>query len=284
MNTPRVVATQICTWMHDNLLLEAPDDDQGQFLYALKDTQPGDRQLVWEGGSERGIIAVVDFAAPVVRVAGIYYAWGVTTRLAKPVGHDQLRTDPVLAERFFGSGRHSLQGRAKRLPVDIARAIEKLAVLPPQRTPSGDPTNAPTDRWFGAMDIDPESVFELAVLASRKLWRKIGFPSAPIAQVRISPRDRPDLLSPGVVGEVKRRIVPKDIAQLERYLDELERSRPRDDGWRGVLIHAGELSPAITARADKSARSAQIEIWQLEPARRGRFKAVRQRKSGRTVN
>ena len=185
----------------------------------------------------------------------------------------------MFAERFLGGGRHWLQGRAKRLPVDIAEAIEKLAgVLPPQRTPSGDPTHAPTDRWFGGMNIDPESVFELAVLASRALWRKIGFPSAPIAQERISPRDRPDLLSPGVVGEVKRRIVPKDMGQLERYLDELERSRPRDDGWRGVLIHAGELSPAITARADKSARSAQIEIWQPEPTRRGRFKAVRQRK------
>ncbi len=256
------------------------DSGEGQFLYALKDTQPGDRQLVWEGRSERGIIAVVDFAAPVVCVAGIYYAWGVTTRLAKPVDHDQLRTDPVLAERFFGGGRQWLQGRSKRLPVAIAEAIEKLAgPLPPQRTPSGDPAHAATDRWFGALDIDPESVFELAVFASRALSRRIGFPSAPIAQVRISPRDRPDLLSPGVVGEVKRRIVPKDIAQLERYLDELERSDARDDGWRGVLIHAGELSPAITARADKSARSAQIEIWQLDPARRGRFKAVRQRKS-----
>jgi hypothetical protein len=262
--------------MHYHVLLG--DSGEGQFLYALKDTQPGDRQVVWEGGSERGIIAVVDFVAPVVCVAGIYYAWGATTKLSAPLTHDRLRAVPVLADRFFGGGRHWLQGRAKRLPLEIAEAIEQLAGgLPPQRTPSGDPTHAPTDRWFGAMDIDPESVFELAVLASRALWRKIGFPSAPIAQVRISPRDRPDLLSPGVVGEVKRRIVSKDVGQLERYLDELELSRPRENGWRGVLIHAGELSPAITARADKSTRSAQIEIWQLEPARRGRFKAVHQR-------
>ncbi len=280
VTTRRVLPTQICTWMHDNLLLDAPDDNQGQFLYALKDTQPGDRQLVWEGRSERGIIAVVDFAAPVVCVAGIYYAWGVTTRLSNPLVHDQLRTVPALADRFFGGGRHWLQGRAKRLPVEIAEAIEQLAgTFPPQRTPNGDPTHAPTHRCFGAMDIEPESVFETAVLASRALSRKIGFPSAPLAQVRISPRDRPDLFSPGVVGEVKRRILPKDIGQLERYLDELERSCPRDDGWLGVLIHAGELSPAITARADKSARSAEIEIWRLDPAlRRGRFKAVRQRK------
>lgn len=271
--------TQICTWMHGHILGDA--DDQGQFLYALKDTQPGDRQVVWEGGSERGIVAVVDFIEPVgLGVAGIYYAWGASTSLENPVSHDALRAVPLLAERFFGSGRYSLQGRAKRLSVDVAESIDSLAGgLPRPQIPTGDPADAPTNRWFGAIGLDPESVFETAVLASSKLWRTIGFPSAPSPQVPISPRDRPDLLADGVVGEVKRQLAPKDVRQLERYLDELERSRPRADRWRGVLIHAGLLSPAITVRADNSPRSTQIEIWRLEPGRLGHFKAVRQRKA-----
>jgi hypothetical protein len=269
--------TQICTWMHANFLA-GDSDDRGQFLYALKDTQPRDRQVVWEGGSERGIVAVVDFAVPVVRVAGIYYAWGTTTMLTNPVDHDAIHRVELLEERFFGRGRYSLHGRAKRLQPRIAEAIDGLAGgLPPPRTPRGDPRDAPTDRWFGSLNIDPESVFETAVLASPRLWRKIGFPSAPAPQQRISARDRPDLLAPGVVGEVKRRCIPKDIGQLVRYLDELEESQPRSSGWRGVLIHAGELSPAVAARADQSPRSTQIEIWRLEPARLRAYKAVRQR-------
>lgn len=270
--------TQICTWMHDNIT--GVSDGYGQFLYALKDTETGARQVVWEGGSKRGIIAVVDFALPVVRVAGIYYAWGATTMLPEPVDHDALRRVPILAERFFGSGRYALAGRAKRLPPDVARAIDRLAGgLPPQQMPEGDPTNAPTDRWFGSIDIEPESYFESAMLASSALQRELGFASAPDPQVTISPRDRPDLLGEGIVGEVKRRVVPKDIGQLERYLDELERSRQRPGGWRGVLIHAGELSPAVVARAEKNARRAQIEIWRLEPGRLRPFKAMRQWKA-----
>jgi hypothetical protein len=270
--------------MHDNIL---PGDsgDEGKFLYALKATQPGDRQLVWEGGSERGVVAVVDFAAPVgVCAYGIYYAWGATTMLKHPVDHTALRAVPLLNARFFGEGRHFLHGRAKRLAPDIglardiAKAIDRLAGgLPPQQTPSGDPTDAPTDRWFGSLEIEPECVFELAVLATPKLWSDIGFPSAPIPQVQISPRDRPDLLADGVVGEVKRIIAPKDIKQVERYLNELERSRARVDGWRAVLIHAGTLSPAVRASADESTRSRQIEIWRLEEGIFCPFEAVLQR-------
>jgi hypothetical protein len=106
------------------------------------------------------------------------------------------------------------------------------------------------------------------------LWDKIGFPSAPRPQVRISPHDRPDLLADGVVGEVKRQITPKDIKQVERYLTELERSSPQVDGWRAVLIHAGELTPAVIAAAEESARSRQIEIWRLEEDIFHPFKAV----------
>ena len=79
--------------------------DEGQFLYALKATEPGGRQLVWEGGSDRGIVAVVDFGVPVgVCAEGIYYAWGATTMLEHPVDHAALRSVPLLYERFFGSG------------------------------------------------------------------------------------------------------------------------------------------------------------------------------------
>ena len=56
-----------------------------QFLYALKDTLPGDRQLIMEGGSARGLIGYVDFAGHNRKAASIYYAWGAVTYLQEPV-------------------------------------------------------------------------------------------------------------------------------------------------------------------------------------------------------
>lgn len=276
--------TQICAWNHGNIL-DDRGDTSGQYLYALKATEPGDRQLVWEGGSERGIVAVVDFATAAVRVEGIWYAWGNSTPLTAPLTHNALREDPALEDRFFGSGGKGwLQGRAKNCPADIAGAISALAGgLPPPRLPTGDPSDQPFDRWFGDRDIDPECVFELAVIASRRLRRAIGFTGLIVTQRNIGPRSRPDLRSDGVIGEVKRTIAPKDVAQVERYLEDAQARWPRPDGWRAVLIHNGRMSPAVARALDASKDSPRIEVWRLDERHGRGFDAVRERKAPDTT-
>lgn len=273
----RDLPTQICAWHYRNIV-DASEGPAEQWLYALKATEPGDRQLVWEAGTDRGIIGVVDFGTGAVRVEGIYYAWGRFTDVMPPLTPDLLRNEAVLAERFFGTGKGWLHGRAKRCPIHIAEAIDRLTGgLPSRRPPDRDPSEAPADRWFGGIDVDPECVFELAVIASRSLQRTIGFARPLITQRHITPGSRPDLLSDGTIGEVKRAIAPRDVMQVERYLADADEHLARRGGWRAVMIHGGRLTPAVTRRLSASRDSARIEVWRLDERRRGGFKAVRER-------
>src|SRR4051794_3266148 len=94
------VPTQWISWNHE--YVEDPSDEsEGQFLYALKDTLPGERQLVLEGGSKRGLIGYVDFSGHNRKAAGIYYAWGTTTYLEEPVSTATLYADPLLPCRLL---------------------------------------------------------------------------------------------------------------------------------------------------------------------------------------
>jgi hypothetical protein len=267
--------TQLCVWHEE--YVGSDGDTWGQYLYALKATQPGDRQLVWEGGgSERGIIGVVDFGSTAVPANGRYYAFGNATWLKEPITHQKLARVPTLRERFLGTGRTFLQGGPKRLSPDVGAALTKLAGgWPPQKLPTGDRLNEPFERWQGLIDIDPEKVFELAILADRRLRKQIGFSDAVKAQVRISNRSRPDLLDRDqhVVGEVKRLIRANDLRQVERYLEDLA-----DPQWRAVLIHNDELSDRVAEALDNSSESDRIAVWRLDEQRNGRFKAVAERK------
>ena len=106
---------QIVTWMHYNIGSGLGDGDvdkeEPQFLYALKDTAHGDRQLVWEGGGGgRGIVAVVDFGGPKLYVNSRWRSWGVTTMLKPPIALEALRSDPTTARRFSPNGMKALQG------------------------------------------------------------------------------------------------------------------------------------------------------------------------------
>jgi len=155
-------------------------------------------------------------------------------------------------------------------------ALGKLAGgWPPQNLPTGDPLDEPFDVWHGALDIDPEKVFELAIIADRKLRDALGFSSAVRSQVWISDRSRPDLVDDyeGIVGEVKRVIRAKDVKQVERYLEDLG-----DPDWRAVMIHHADMSDRVADALDDSKDSARIEVWRLEEQRNGKFKAVLERK------
>lgn len=272
---PAPAPTQLCVWYEENIGTDS--DDFGQYLYALKATQPGDRQLVWEGGgSERGIVGLVDFDSTAVLANGRYYAFGNFTRFAEPISKPKIARVARLTDRFLGSGRSFLAGGPKGLSPDIVAALGRLAGgWPPQILPTGDPLDEPFDVWHGALDIDPEKVFELAIIADRRLRDTLGFSSAVSSQVWISDRSRPDLLDDdeGIVGEVKRVIRAKDIGQVERYLEDLG-----DPDWRAVMIHNAAMSDTVADALDDSKDSARIEVWRLDEQRNGKFKAVRERR------
>jgi hypothetical protein len=266
--------TQLCVWNHRYVLRE--DSAQGQYLYALNATEPGDRQLIWEGASNRGFIGVVDFDDTAVKVGGRFYAWGGTTLLKPAVTKSVIERSALLNDRFLVH-TNWLAGRPKRLDAEIAAAVEQLAGgWPPQRRPTGDRLHEPFERWHGMIEIDPEEVFELAILTSAELRRQIGFSSAVVNQKRISPRSRPDLFDDDkkLIGEVKREIRPRDAEQVERYLADVG-----NPTFRVALIHNGEMSAAVAQRLDASDESERIEVWRLNEQRNGGFKAVQERKA-----
>ena len=104
---------QWISWDQEYVTWDAEDsasDGSGQFLYALKDTVVGDRQVVLEGGTDRGIIAVVDFAGHNRKRGSIYYAWGAVTDLREPVDASSIAADPILSKAFkMRKGRADIQ-------------------------------------------------------------------------------------------------------------------------------------------------------------------------------
>jgi hypothetical protein len=100
----------LCVWYEENIGTDS--DDFGQYLYALKATQPGDRQLVWEGGgSERGIVGLVDFDSTSVVANGRYHSFGNFTRLAEPISKSKIARVAKLNDRLSG-----VEGRPRRRP------------------------------------------------------------------------------------------------------------------------------------------------------------------------
>lgn len=248
-----------------------PDDDgaewSGQYLRCLKATVPGDRQVVWEGQHGRGLVAVVDFG-DYARLAskGVYERWARITLLRPVITREAIRADPVLCHRFFGAGAKGLQGNAIGLSTEEAEAIGRQEPrLPPLAVPDDMPRGdeAVYDWAEEAGGWAPESVLEMAAAGTRHVWRKMGFSERPRQQVFVLGAGRPDLLSPGTVGEVKRRIRVNDgPAQLERYLDALTDQQPEHAPWAGVLVqHDGDLDPGVAERLGEMTYA--VEVFSL---------------------
>jgi hypothetical protein len=266
----------VCVWYEENIA--GVDNSDGRYLYALKATQPGDRQLVIEGGdSDLGPIAVVDFGTPAVWALGRYHAFGSVTMLRPPVTRAMIASNRVLREYFFAPQR--FRGGPKRLTdPHVLNELGRLAGgWPPHTLPTGDPT--PTrdsfGRWSGAINIDPEAVFKNEILTDARLRRSLGFSDAVRGEVYI-PAGRTDLYDGTlrVVGELKRILRAGDVKQLEDYLDDL---LVLDPHWRGLFIHGHRLSPRVEARLDARPHSARIEVWALEERASGRLRAISER-------
>ena len=232
------IPTQLITWHAYNF----GDDPEprSEFLWCLKATQPGDRQIVWEGSGGRGLIAVVDFGEPTRRLrSGRYERWATATPLVPPISRAQLLADPMLAARLTGAGASALQGGPIRLTQEQGQAILRVAGgLPRANVPQDKPRKQDLDDewdWVGEHDLPPEKLLEIEIADKPRLWKQLGFPTRPALQTRLPSGRRPDLLAPGIVGDVKRRVRANDgPAQIERYIDELAECRPNEAPWRGL--------------------------------------------------
>lgn len=196
METP--IPTQTATWLPRNYTGAAdPDIEEGEWLRCLRDTGPDERLVVWEGVAGRGLVAIVDYStqrrAPVARV---YEGWGRIQRLTPPVGRDALAIDHLLAERFLGGRARGLQGSPNRLSAEEGEAIARVAKRLPQRAlPIDEPTyDEEIVYWAGDVSGPPEAVLEHDIHTTRRIWRQLGFPSAPLKQRRLPSGRRPDLI------------------------------------------------------------------------------------------
>jgi len=235
----------------------------------MKGTRPGDRFVIAEAAG-RGLVAVVDFDSTSHAVGSRFYAWGAVTYLDPPISFELLRTERVFEERR-GTDWRWIRGRPKHLTARERSRIRALAAeWPSVRKPSREPSRRDgIEIWPMTGGLRPEKAIQDAVASSRRLWRAVGFPSRPVVESRISPEDRPDLLTDGVVGEVKNRIGHGwGPGQMERYLKTLDRTRPEHAPWRGVLLHGEtDLTPATRERLENSEDRERIRVYGLVPSR-----------------
>jgi hypothetical protein len=260
-NRSENLPSQLVAWHEFNWTGSEDSGQCGEWLRCLKATRAGDRQLIWSGNAIRG---VVTFAGWVRDCDGFYEGWGGITHLRRTVTKTELLHDRQARSRFDARGVHALQGPPIRLGAPVANAIVKLAKGLPA-------TDMPTDRpdyseepilWAGLHGLAPESYIEAAVAATPRLWRKLGFPSAPERQVGLGDAGRPDLISGDVVGEAKRAVTATNGPdQVERYLDYLHEVEHRPlSRLKGVLLQCAEdTSQAVIDRLDDS--EYELELW-----------------------
>src|SRR5450755_735406 len=180
MPAPASLPSQVIVWNPENI---GPGGaDTGEYLRCLKDTLPGDRQIVWEGRRGRGIVGVVDFG-DYRRVVGrgVYERWGRYTPLSTLIPREHVLQDPVLGRRFGSPGAKGLQGNVIRLTSAEAQAVEGLSGgLPEQRKPTGEPYgDEDIIDWSRAEGLPVEVIIETAAATNRRVWKKLGFPERP---------------------------------------------------------------------------------------------------------
>ena len=271
---------QVSTWLPERSGFGVDDEfdtspSDGEWLYCLKGTQPGDRQVVWSGVHGRGIVAVVDFSGEVrprsssVGATGrqLYEGWGRITRLREPISVETAQAHQVLHTCF---GR-SIQG-VKSINSDVGSAIaERVGEWPPAATFDSYPAdwNERGGDW-SRHRLPPEAI----VLDKDRVARRLGFPS------RVNPAGKkqrllngryPDLwCEDGVVGEVKNQVTAAwGPAQIEDYIDQCDLQWPEHQ-WRGLLVQ-GEpaMAPNAIPRLTSSRHAHRVEVWTVRKKRLG---------------
>jgi hypothetical protein len=283
--------TQVVTWLTERSGYDEADLSEpalGEWLYCLKNTRPGDRQVVWAGTHGAGIVGVVDFGATEPRLRedgggkvkpGRYEAWGAYTPLAEPIPIERLQADPALAERFAGSGLKALIGPIS-LTEEQAVAIDRLAGgLPPAADPGAVDEQQAGGSWSGSR-LPPEVITEVIVHDRGRVARRLGFRGKVDRQKVLGNGKRPDLwCREGVVGEVKNLVgLDWGPAQLEGYLAQCDRQWPQQAPWKGRLIQGQpELAGGVRRRLEASSDAHRIELWAVTERRfpRRTYRTVR---------
>jgi len=269
--------SQVCTWLPSRSTFDPEPGggaSDGQWLYCLKSTDPGDRQVVWRGRSGDGFVAVVDFSGDVQPRPGGYSGWGRITPLSRFVTIQEIDEDPVLATRF---GPEAGVQNVRSLNAKDAIAIGDLAGgYPP--SPGFVGFEADWSQKLGVWNVPklpPERITEEIVLDKGRLARKLGFPSNVTGQKMLANGRRPDLwCRHGVVGEVKNQITAAwGPAQIEDYIEQCDRQWP-EYNWRGVLVQGvPAMAPNAPPRLRESRYRERISVWTVQEGRFGRIKA-----------
>jgi hypothetical protein len=268
--------TQVCTWTPRESGFDwtgAKGACEPEWLYCLKGTAAGTRQIVWSGVEGSGLLAVVDFSGDVRERAGKpgrYEGWGRLTEFRRAVPVEVVLAHPTLARRFAAS----IQS-VYRLDHEYAQAIDELSGGLPRRA---DFAECPAE-WkerggdWGRRSLPPEAIVEALVRDKARLARKLGFSTKVATQVILANGKRPDLwCDAGVVGDAKNRVTATwGPAQIEGYLTQCDKQWPKVAPWRGVLVQGEpELAPSARVRLDASEYRDQIEVWSVFRSRFGR--------------
>jgi hypothetical protein len=254
---------QIITWDVSNI---GDADGLGEWLRCLKSTQPGDRQFIWEGSSQRGIVGVVTYSGP-IRNLGVYEGWGQFDPFPEPISRDNLLACGATTYRFGKTGIRALQGTAIRLSEAEAEAIVGLlGGLNPTELPWDEPDEfAQLIPWTRANGLPAEKFAEDEIRRNRRIWRQLGLPQRPRQQVTLQQVGRADLVSCNTIIEVKKVVsLDNGPAQIERYLGYLAESLGvGPDGVRGILVQKN--SWATQALKERLADSEfPLELWSLD--------------------
>jgi hypothetical protein len=248
-------------WNPGNYSHPGGEPSEGQWLYCLKTTRPGDRQVVWLGKGSAGIVAVVDFNGAVrLRGSGrLYEGWGRVTELRKPIPSDVVLSHPVLKPKFKNLMSVSSLDKA------AAEAIRGLADGLPEAPGFG----GQIEDWdeeggdWGNYVYELESVAQRWVAEDPELWKELRFPSRPLMEKWLSPTERADLWCPeGVVGEVKPIVTSKSGPdQIGRYIATCDRQWP-EYRWKGILVQGEDyLTMSARERVDNSVYRDRITLW-----------------------
>ena len=269
----------IAAW-HDHNIVEDPEEKNpyGQFLWCLKDTEPGARMFVWEATSGRGIVGVVTFGHAWFREGRQYARWGKLRLFPRPIPREQLLEDHRTRERFGANGIRALQGSPIHLKESEADAIvELLGGLEPTRLPVGRPRKGdrPED-WKRNWGLLPEQPAEKAIHLLPRLQADLGLTEPTKEQFRLPSKCRIDLVSGNTVIEVKRSVDwINGPDQIQGYMEEYGRiTRTPPGRLRGILVQQNRyLVPRL---CDSLATFPYpLEIWAvyMDPCQDGKWQA-----------
>jgi hypothetical protein len=279
-----VLPDQVCTWLPERSGFEAePEREEasdGQWLYCLKYTEPGDRQIVWQGSRGDGIVALVDFNGEVRRrrhpeggrPMDKYEGWGRITSLRVSIPVEEVRAHPALAG-LFGGPIQSVTGLTDEEAGAIVELVEGLPPAP--EFEEGETDHGEEGGKWGPRTLPREVITEEIVLNRARIAKRLGFPS-PVnpgaRKKRLGNGRYPDVwCADGVVGEVKNQVTADwGPGQIEDYIRQCDEEWPEFE-WKGVLVQGEEeMAPNAERRLEASPYIDRIEVFSVREARPGR--------------